>query len=486
VSSLSPIERYLLTPLEQIAADSSSTPWDAVVVGGGTAGLSAARTLVEHGRRVSVLEGGALALLTHASTTDLRFDSAGLTRFRQMLEYSPRLAGGGVFGQLIACVGGRAMFWNGAAPRFAAPDLAAWPIGLDALGPYYAWAEMEMRVTRDYGDSGLGQTVIRLLREAGLPAEQGPYAIDTHPTHDGWIGGTLGNPVAALLRTGLLTSAPPALRIAGRAFVTRVLVGRDNRAMGVRALSLEDGTAHEVRARSVVLAAGGFESVRLAMASGLPDRSGLMGKQLVDHLFARAYYDVPVALYEPHLPEAAIVVVPSDADRQHQLELHMPSDNLFVQSEYSHWQPAADRFYAAMVRSFAPVEPRDDNYLELGATDAPGDYTVHMSYSPNDLERLERMVQGLESVRRALGGQPADAQRFGPGASHHEAGGLRMGADPATSVTDPFGRVHAVPNVVAADASTWPTTSAANPCLTITALARRQAEQLSRDLDALP
>jgi choline dehydrogenase-like flavoprotein len=73
-------------------------------------------------------------------------------------------------------------------------------------------------------------------------------------------------------------------------------------------------------------------------------------------------------------------------------------------------------------------------------------------------------------------------QQFAPGDSHHEAGGLMMGSDPTSSVTDPFGRFHSIPNVVVADAATWPTTSAANPCLTISALARRQAQQLHDDL----
>lgn len=73
-------------------------------------------------------------------------------------------------------------------------------------------------------------------------------------------------------------------------------------------------------------------------------------------------------------------------------------------------------------------------------------------------------------------------QRLGPGDSHHEAGGLIMGADPSIAVTDGYGRFHGVPTVIVADAATWPGASAANPCLTITALARRQAEQLDRDL----
>jgi choline dehydrogenase-like flavoprotein len=478
-----PLEQYLLTPLDELAQTSKTTPWDGVVIGGGTAGLTAARTLAESGRRVAVLEGGNLALLTHSTTTDLRFDPAGLTRFRELLQYSPRRADGGQFGFMIACFGSRAMFWNGAAPRFAAGDFANWPLKGDDLEPFYSWAELEMRVSRDYGDTGLGQTALRQLREAGLPAELGPYAIDTHPTRDGWIGGTLGNPVATLLRTNLVTVAEPLLRMAAHAFATRIFLDSDGKAAAVSVTDLAGGGSYEIETRSVVLAGGGFESVRLAMASELPDKSGLLGKRIVDHLFCRAYYSVPTSLYDRRQPEAAIIAVPADDKRGFQLELHLPSDNLFMLSELTTWKPAEDDpFYAAMVRSFAPVAPRDDNFIEIGKSDAPGDYTVHLTYSPDDEALLEAMVGGLDSVRAALGGQEAEAQRFTPGDSHHEAGGMLMGSDPSESVTDTYGRVWSVPNVVVADAASWPNTSAANPCLTITALSRRQALQLTSDL----
>lgn len=480
-----PLEQYLLTPLEELATRSTAQPWDAVVVGAGAAGLTAARTLVEAGHRVAVLDAGPLVLLTHSSTTDLRFDGAGLSRLRSTIEYSPRDATGGTFGHLISCVGGRALFWNGAAPRFSASDFTAWPITLEELAPYYEWAEHDLRVSRDFGAGGLGQTVCRMLREADLPAEQGPYAVDTRATRDGWIGGTVGNPIAPLLRTNFLTAKPANLCLAARSFAQRILFGNDGRAAGVAVADLDGGAPHELHSRSVVLAAGGFESVRLAMASSLPDRSGHLGQRIVDHLFCRAYHPVSPALYEPEKPEAAIVAVPADGSRAFQLELHMPSDNLFALNEHTDWRPQSDRDYAAMVRSFAPVAPRDDCFIELAGGDGPGDYTVHLSYSPDDLAVLDAMAAGIEQVGRALDAELGKVERFGPGDSHHEAGGMMMGADPESGVVDQFGRSFAAPNLLVADAGAWPNTSAANPCLTITALARRQAEQLAKDLSSL-
>jgi len=480
--SQAPLDQYLLTPLQEIADESRRQPWDALVVGGGTAGLSAARALVEEGRRVAVVEGGPLGLLTHSSTTDLRFDSGGLDRYRALLQYSPRSAAGGNFGALIACVGGRALFWNGAAPRFADSDFSAWPIGLEDLAPFYDWAERDFRVTTDYGQGGLQETVVRTLRRAGLNATDGPYAVDTSPTHNRWIGGTVGNPLASLLRSNLLTAQPPLLRLADHSFATRILV-RDGRVSGLAVSDQTTRASVEIDARSVVLAAGGFESVRLAMKSQVPDKSGRMGRAIADHLFCRAYYPVAPSFYDPAKPEAAIVAIRADAQRAFQIELHMPGDDLFTLNEFSTWQPAEERFYAAMVRSFAPVAPRDANFIELGPSDAPGDYTVHLTYSSADKALLEEMVKGLDQVRAALGGgQAFQLQTFNPGDSHHEGGGLAMGSDASAAVTDPHGRFYSLPNLQVVDASSWPTVSACNPCLTINALARRQAKQLHRDL----
>jgi choline dehydrogenase-like flavoprotein len=59
--------------------------------------------------------------------------------------------------------------------------------------------------------------------------------------------------------------------------------------------------------------------------------------------------------------------------------------------------------------------------------------------------------------------------------SFHIMGGMRMGADPKVSVTDPTGRHHQLDNVVVADASVFPSSGGHNPTLTIMATALRNA-----------
>jgi choline dehydrogenase-like flavoprotein len=64
----------------------------------------------------------------------------------------------------------------------------------------------------------------------------------------------------------------------------------------------------------------------------------------------------------------------------------------------------------------------------------------------------------------------------------HPAGSTRMGTDPATSVVDPWLRVHRVPNLSIASASVFPASGSANPTFTIMQLAMRAADAIAARL----
>jgi choline dehydrogenase-like flavoprotein len=74
---------------------------------------------------------------------------------------------------------------------------------------------------------------------------------------------------------------------------------------------------------------------------------------------------------------------------------------------------------------------------------------------------------------------PFGQRRDGLGTTHHEAGTLRMGDDPNTSVTSADGRFHHVANAYVAGPALFPTIGSPNPMLTGTALARRLANLLT-------
>jgi choline dehydrogenase-like flavoprotein len=64
------------------------------------------------------------------------------------------------------------------------------------------------------------------------------------------------------------------------------------------------------------------------------------------------------------------------------------------------------------------------------------------------------------------------------GTTHHDAGTLWMGTDPATSVTNEYGRIHDTTNCYVASPALFPAVGSPNPMLTGVALARRTADLL--------
>jgi choline dehydrogenase-like flavoprotein len=90
-------------------------------------------------------------------------------------------------------------------------------------------------------------------------------------------------------------------------------------------------------------------------------------------------------------------------------------------------------------------------------------------------QEFERTGTGrLEYDRETL---ESDIMRYGAYGGHH-LGTARMGADPADSVVDRECRVHDVDNLFVASGAVFPTSSQANPALTIVALALRLADHL--------
>jgi hypothetical protein len=65
------------------------------------------------------------------------------------------------------------------------------------------------------------------------------------------------------------------------------------------------------------------------------------------------------------------------------------------------------------------------------------------------------------------------------GTTHHDAGTLWMGADPASSVVNEYGRIHDTTNCYVASPAIFPTVGSPNPMLTGVALARRAADLLN-------
>ena len=117
---------------------------------------------------------------------------------------------------------------------------------------------------------------------------------------------------------------------------------------------------------------------------------------------------------------------------------------------------------------------------------------VDWRYTSGDVATVQRSLALLrEDIERSQVGSfdydPAAVEfemiRYGAYGGHH-IGTARMGTDPASSVVDPDCRVHGVDNLFVNGAATFPTSSQANPTLTLVALSLRLAEHLKTRLRA--
>ena len=138
------------------------------------------------------------------------------------------------------------------------------------------------------------------------------------------------------------------------------------------------------------------------------------------------------------------------------------------------------------VRGVGEMQPGNPaTRVSLGAeTDEFDVRRAFVSINPtqNDRDTWDAMDAAADQVRQIFAA-PAGAvdvmrNRDGLGTTHHEAGTLRMGIAPATSVTTPNARFHHVVNAYVAGPALLPSLGSPNPMLSGVALARRIAEHL--------
>jgi len=112
---------------------------------------------------------------------------------------------------------------------------------------------------------------------------------------------------------------------------------------------------------------------------------------------------------------------------------------------------------------------------------------VHIAFDEQTQRTMNTARERLIAIFAATGVQAQLEERIPelvPGASVHYGGTVRMHSSPSYGMLNGWNRLHAVSNVVVADASAFTTGVEKNPTLTAMALAMRAADHLANELKA--
>ena len=122
--------------------------------------------------------------------------------------------------------------------------------------------------------------------------------------------------------------------------------------------------------------------------------------------------------------------------------------------------------------------PVADNRVTLSTqTDAHGVPIARVTHDTHS-ESVSLWKASLAEGKEIMAAAGAREVWTGPPGSMHIMGGTVMGTSAASSVTNSYGQLHDIPNLVVAGPGLFPTSGGVNPTFTVHALAARSAERL--------
>ncbi|ROP63542.1 GMC family oxidoreductase [Curtobacterium sp. ZW137] len=500
---------------------------DVVVVGTGAGGAPLLASLARKGLRVVALEAGPNTEPGDhtpdevAAPGDINWMDERISGGAAPTAFGPNNSGTGV--------GGSTLHWGAFTPRPNEHDIRLrtdsgqgedWPIDHAELVRYIEQAEHDVGVAgpahypwdpaRRYRmgpppRNASSDMMIRGAAEVGITATDAPVGLTTedrmqehHGLRQACVScgschqGCRNGAKVSMDTTYLPAAVAFGAEIRAEAFVHGIEL--DVRGEVEAVVYRQDGRDHRQRTRALVLAAGGIETPRLLLHTGLANSSDQVGRNFTAHGGTQVWatFDASMRSYRGY-PSSIITedfVRPADADF---------AGGYLIQSLGVQPLTLATSLVrggglrgAALVRAIrdypsmagvgmnAECLPYDDNRLVLSdELDGNGVPKARVSFSPgaNEEAITRHAIRTMTAIVEAAGGR--DVRVLDRTA--HTVGTARMGADAACSVVDAAGRSWDVPNLWIVDNSVFPSSLIANPALTIMALSLRTADRLLRD-----
>jgi len=515
--------------------------YDVLVIGSGPGGATTAARVAETGKRVLILERGdflprerdnwsSRAVFGDAKyTADETFYDLHDRPFRPELHYC---VGGNskVYGAALVRLLPRD-FGDVRHPDGIAP---AWPLSYDDMEPYYVRAEHQYWVHGKHGEDPFAgvssedykhppvqhepriQQLSDDLEKLGLHPFHLPLAVQlTQDAHgrattdspcircdrlDGFPCplGAKADAESAVLRPAL--AAHPNLSLMTGTTAERLVTDAGGRSVTGVAVTLPDGSPHTLTADIIVVSAGAILSAALLLKSatdehphGLANSSDMVGRNYMRHnnLALIAFSRTP----NPTVFQKTLALndfYASGEDWQH------PMGHIQMLGKSDDWQLKGA---APRLLGWAPSTPYGEvagHSLDFWLTseDLPRadsrvtlrrDGTIRLALQPgNNTASLVRLRRTFQEVLAKIGMVDTTFVRslylhkaFDAAATAHQAGTVRFGTDPATSVLDVHCKAHDLDNLYVVDSGFMPSVGAVNPTLTIIANALRVGDHIA-------
>ncbi|MGI8865486.1 MAG: GMC family oxidoreductase, partial [Rubrobacteraceae bacterium] len=429
-------------------------------------------------------------------------------------------------------VGGTPVHWAGCCPRFQEYEfktrsvygeipgatLLDWPIELKDLEPYYDEAESNIGVA---GTNGLplhrpnnnAKVVFEGAKRVGYknfstgryghnsaPYDGRPATIQDGFCFQGNKSRAKWSPLVSDLPKGEKTGH---LEVRPESMALKIEHDESGKATGVLYADA-NGDEHFQKARVVCVAGNSIESPRLLLNSasslhpdGLANSSGEVGKNYMRHVSDTCWgvFEKPVHFYRGNTM-AGIV----------EDEAYNDPDRGFVGGFYMETIHLGPSFMAAFMnpqewgRDFTALMDDYENFagMWLVGEDIPSATNrvtlnddikdqyglpapnVHYDDHENDVNMRDYAADKARTLYQAVGA--VKTVRTPPFPASHNMGPCRMSENPEDGVVDKNGRAHDVPNLYVSDGSQFTTGAAANPTLTIVALAIRQGDHIAEQI----
>jgi len=521
----------------------SSQHYDVVIIGSGPGGGSMAWKLAQTGKRILLLERGDYLRRGRENWDSQAVFVDGVYQAKETWYSS---SGQTFHPGLHYYVGGNSKFYGAVLFRLRERDFGelqhkdgispAWPVGYDVFEPYYQAAEELFHV---HGLRSEDPTEPWSRKPYAYPPVQHEPRIQQlfdglkeqghHPFHlpvgvllnekdgvplpdsacvkcdafDGYPCATNGKADSQVVVVDPALKAHENLTLLTRTYVERLTTDASGRTVtGVEAV--RDGERLVFTADIVVAACGALSSALLMLRSandkhpdGLANGSDQVGRNYMRHnnstILALSKIPNPTRFQKTlGLNDFYFGADDWEFPLGH-IQMVGKSDGVQVHGEglpkFLQWLPEMPFDYIAKhsIDFWLTTEdlPRPENRIYYK------DEKVHLDLTQTNLEGLKRLKEKLRGMCNKLDIHPQLFERelyLGKdtpiGGTAHQAGTLRFGTDPQSSVLDTNCKAHELDNLYVTDASFFPSIGAVNPTLTIIANALRVADHIAGRLGA--